>query len=94
MDQGAKGGRNEIKGGNDDEDGRTMRVMAYNTRYGMRGGARLTLPPSQGRTRCGDEHCNELFIGALGGMSDASGSERSLRGRCVVEAGILPWQVR
>lgn len=78
MNLGASVVRNEIKNGSDDEDERDARMMAYNTGYGMRGGARLTLPPSQGRTRCGDERCDELFIGALGRMSDASSPECSL----------------
>ena len=37
---------------------------------------------------------DELLIGALGGMRDASGPECCLRGRCIVEARVLPWRVR
>ena len=43
MDQGAGVGRNKTGSGCDDEDGRKTQATARDARYGMRGGARLTL---------------------------------------------------
>ena len=48
MNLGASVVRNEIKNGSDDEDERDARMMAYNTGYGMRGGARLTQDTNEG----------------------------------------------